>query len=141
MNSLRLWLRWSWRDLRHHWVRVAVIALIISLGTGAYAGLSSSAAWRLESADHNYELLGMYDLRVKLSTGSVVDEGTLLDLLPDSGLIADAEERLIVPTQVDASLPDETILVRGVLIGVDVTGDGPHLNRVFPAEGLSLIHI
>lgn len=138
MNSLRLWIRWSWRDLRHHWVRVAVIALIIALGTGAYAGLSSSAAWRLESADHNYELLGMYDLRVRLSGGSVVDEGTLLDVLPDSGLIADAEERLIVPTQVDASLPGETILVRGVLVGVDVAGDGPHLNRVFPAEGRAL---
>ncbi|HSR43930.1 MAG TPA: FtsX-like permease family protein [Acidimicrobiia bacterium] len=138
MNSLRLWLRWSWRDLRSHWVRVGAIALIIALGTGAYAGLSSSAAWRLASADHNYELLGMYDLRVRLSTGSFLDEGSLLDRLPDSGAIAAAEERLIVPTQVDASTPEETILVRGVLVGLDVTDGVAHINQVYPAEGRKL---
>ena len=138
MSSLRLWLRWSWRDLRHHWVRVAAIALIIALGTGAYAGLSSSAAWRLDSANHNYELLAMSDLRVRLSTGSVVDEGVLLDQLTEVSSVTAAEERLIVPTQVDASTSDETILVRGVLVGVDVTDGGPHLNQVYPAEGRAL---
>jgi len=138
MNSLSLWLRWSWRDLRHHWVRVAVIALIIALGTGAYAGLSSSAAWRLASADHNYELLSMYDVRVRLSTGSLVDEGALLKELPESDSIITAEERLIVPTQVDASTADTTILVRGVLVGVDVAAGGPHLNQIYPAEGRRL---
>ena len=137
MNTLRLWLRWSWRDLRHHWVRVAAIALIIALGTGAYAGLSSSAAWRLESADHNYELLAMYDLRVRLSTG-VVEAGILLDQLAGISSVTTAEERLIVPTQVDASTSEETILVRGVLVGVDVEDGGPHLNQVFPAEGRAL---
>ena len=26
-----LWLRWSWRDLRSHWVAVATIALILAV--------------------------------------------------------------------------------------------------------------
>ncbi len=138
MKTTRLWLRWSWRDLRRHWVRVAVIALVIALGTGAYAGLSSSAAWRLASADHNHELLNMYDLRVRLSTGSVVETGTLTDIVESVPSIDSAEERLIVPAQVDASLADETILVRGVIVGVPVAGDGPFINRIHAAAGRPL---
>jgi putative ABC transport system permease protein len=122
-------------------MRVAVIALIIALGTGAYSGLSSNTAWRRISADHNYELLNMYDLRVRLSTGSQVNEGSMieqLDRLAHPGWITGAEERLIVPTQVDASTPGEAILVRGVLVGVPVENGGPSINQVYAAEGREL---
>ena len=39
-----LWLRWSWRDLRARWLQVLAIAMVIALGTGSYAGLSSVTA-------------------------------------------------------------------------------------------------
>ena len=38
---LALKLRWALRDARARWVQVAGIALMIALGTGMYAGLSS----------------------------------------------------------------------------------------------------
>lgn len=46
MRTLRLLLHWSWRDLRTHWAKVAAIALVIAIGTGGYAGLTSNAEWR-----------------------------------------------------------------------------------------------
>ena len=43
MGRLALLLRWSWRDLRSHWAKVVAIALVIAIGTGGYAGLTSTA--------------------------------------------------------------------------------------------------
>lgn len=57
MNIWTLWMRWSWRDLRHRWTQVATIALIIALGTGTYSGLVSTSAWRLQANDASYALL------------------------------------------------------------------------------------
>ncbi|MFO7699368.1 MAG: FtsX-like permease family protein [Acidimicrobiia bacterium] len=142
MHSLSRWIVWSWRDLRGHWPRVVVISLIIALGTGAYAGLSSNARWRLVSADHNYELLNMYDLRIRLASGSQVEEGSLIASV--AGMdhpewVTAAEERLVVPTQVDASRDGETILVRGVVVGVPVDPPGaPTVNAVHPGAGRAL---
>lgn len=142
MKDIGRWITWSWRDLRGHWVRVVVIAVIIALGTGAYAGLSSNARWRLATADHNYELLNMYDLRVRLAEGSQVPEGSLIGALSDiehSEWILDVEERLVVPTQVDASTASKTLLARGALIGVSVDTPGaPTVNAVHPYVGRAL---
>jgi putative ABC transport system permease protein len=55
--------------------------------------------------------------------------------LPDPGIVATAEERLIVPTQVDASAAGDTILVPGRIIGMDLAQGGPHVNDVQVAEG------
>ena len=33
---------WSWRDLRTHWIKVGAIAIVIAIGTGGYAGLTST---------------------------------------------------------------------------------------------------
>ena len=52
-----LWLRWSWRDLRARWLQVLAIALVIALGTGSYAGLSSLTEWRRISTDDAYAQL------------------------------------------------------------------------------------
>ena len=46
------WLRWSWRDLRHHWIALVVVSLVIAIGTGVYAGLSNTSTWRLLSPPH-----------------------------------------------------------------------------------------
>lgn len=116
----RLWLRWSWRDLRQRWLVVAATALVIALGTGAYAGLSSNTEWRKQSADASFEAARFHDARVRLAEGATVERGTLLAAASGpGGGVAAAEERLILPTQVDASRDGETILVPGVVMGVE----------------------
>ncbi|HEX4984181.1 MAG TPA: FtsX-like permease family protein [Ilumatobacteraceae bacterium] len=131
-------LRWSLRDLRHRWVQVVVIALIIAVGTGVYSGLGSTSTWRRVSNDASFAALGMYDLRVKASAGADAPRGAMLgalDGLPNRAAITDAEERLVVPSQVDASTADETILVPARIIGVDTSDNGPAINSVSVADG------
>ncbi len=131
-------LRWSVRDLRRHWLQVVSIALIIAVGTGVFAALGSTAMWRRESNNASFELLKMYDLRIKTADGVDAAAGSMLatlDSLADPTDIATAEERLVVPTQVDASTATETILVPGRLIGVDVSDGGPRLNKVWVKSG------
>ncbi|GAB4336914.1 MAG: hypothetical protein Kow0010_24940 [Dehalococcoidia bacterium] len=141
MGAFRLWLRWSWRDLRARWVQVAAIALVIALGTGTFAGLSSTTEWREMSADASYDALNMYDLRVRTAEGAPVPQGAILaavDAIPSAAEIADAEERLILPVQVDASTVDEAILVPGMLYGLGVAGEGPRINGLHVREGRGL---
>jgi putative ABC transport system permease protein len=131
-------LRWSARDLRRRWLQVVAIALIIAVGTGVYAALGSTATWRRESNDASFEALHMYDLRVKAAEGLDAAAGAMraaLDRLPDPGVVAESEERLVVPTQVDASTSSKTILVPGRLIGVDVADGGPRINSVWVGSG------
>ncbi|MFH1330291.1 MAG: FtsX-like permease family protein [Actinomycetota bacterium] len=137
---MRLWLRWSWRDMRAHWVQVGAIALVIALGTGTFAGLGSTARWRQQSADASYALLGFRDLEVELSEGSFVAQGTLAGALDgvEAGLISDTEERLKIPTQIDASTPTQTILVPGVVIGMPLRGAGPGIDRLEVVAGRAL---
>ena len=131
-------LRWSMRDLRRRWLQVATIGVIIAIGTGVYSALGSTAQWRYESNDASFELLAMYDLRVKAAEGADAAAGemlTALGRLPDPDVVDVAEERLVLPTQVDASTDDRTILVPGRLVGVDTSAGGPHVNGVYVEEG------
>ncbi len=140
METLTLWLRWSWRDLRAHWLQVAAIALIIALGTGVYAGLGANKPWRQQSYDASYALLNMYDLRVTLGE-SFVDGGELqraIQTIPHKDWIKNTEVRLIASTLVDASTAGKTILVPGRLIGVDVSRGGPAVNGLFINSGRAL---
>jgi energy-coupling factor transporter ATP-binding protein EcfA2 len=57
MSSRVLWLRWSWRDLRARWAQVCALAAVIALGTGSYAALLSTSAWRTQSNDASFALL------------------------------------------------------------------------------------
>ena len=126
-------LRWAARDLRRRWVQVLVIALIIGIGTGVYAGLGSTAEWRRQSNDESFAMLHMYDLRVTTAEGVDAPTGEMaavLDTLPDPGIVATAEERFIADTQVDASTADKSILVPGRLVGMDLSDGGPHVNSV-----------
>ena len=127
-----LWLRWSIRDLRARWPLVVALGLTIALGTGAYAGLTSTSTWARMSYDESYARTAMADIHVALPAGSLLPSGTLRDrvtavLGPD---VAHIEERLVLPTQVDASVAEQTVLVPGALIGVDVADDGPHVDRL-----------
>lgn len=141
-----LWLRWSWRDLRARWLQVAAIAAIIALGTGVYTGLSSMNEWRRSSYDASYDQLAVHDLLVETADGTYLPEGALIGVLdrlarPDD--VRAAEERLEVPTQVDASIAaGEVVLVPGRIVGVDlgpVDGDpAPRVDRLQTVAGRSL---
>jgi putative ABC transport system permease protein len=138
---MRLWWKWSWRDLRARWVQVAAIAFIIALGSGIYSGLSSTSEWRRVSYDASFERLHMYDLRVKLAEGAFVDAAALEDAarsIPSAASIEAVGPRLITTTQVDASTDGETILVPGRIVGVDLAGGGPDVNGVSAEKGRTL---
>src|SRR5262252_7305253 len=125
-----LWLRWTWRDLRGRWLLVTVIALVIALGTGTYAALLSTSAWRTQSNDASFALLHTHDLRAALATGSMVPEGRLSALvrgLPHASQVVAVRERLIVPTQVEGP---RDILVPGEIVGT-AGGSGPGVDDVY----------
>ncbi len=131
-------LRWAGRDLRRRWVQVLAIALIIAIGTGVYAGLGSTAEWRRQSNDASFALLHMYDLRVTATEGADAPTGEMAAVLaglPDPSIVTAAEERLIADIQVDASTADQSILVPGRVVGMDLSDGGPHVNGVYVAEG------
>ncbi len=135
MNRTKFWLRWTWRDLRARWLQVLAIALIIALGTGIFSGFGGQETWRTASYDLSYDSLHMYDIRMQLTDGNFVDSEELLATLNGIEGVKTLETRLILPTQVDASTDDETILVKGRLVGVDVADGGPHVNGIFVDDG------
>jgi putative ABC transport system permease protein len=139
MKNWKLWLRWSWRDLRARWLQVIAIALIIALGTGVFAGLGGQKAWRIRSLDASYERLNAYDLRMQLADGSYVDQAALLAALAGVDGVETLETRLIVPTLVDASHDSENVLVQGRMVGVDITGGGPHINSLYIYNGRNFV--
>ena len=46
---------------------MAAIALVIAIGTGTYAGLSSTTRWRMAANEASFGMTNMHDLRVQLS--------------------------------------------------------------------------
>ncbi len=142
--GLRFWLRWSGRDLRKRWPQVVAIALVIAVGTGVFAGLGSTTQWRRESNDASYAALGMHDVKLSLSEGSTAAAGTLRRLVDQAdGLdgrrdVQAMEERLIAPTQIDASTDDEAILAPGRLVGVPVSEGAPKVDGIEVREGRAL---
>ena len=94
---------------------------MIAIGTGLYAGLGGMREWRESSNDLSFARLAYHDLRVDLSEGSYVRAGRLeraLSALREQGIVRIAEERMIVPTQVDASRAGRTVLVPGQIVGI-----------------------
>lgn len=115
-----LWVRWALRDARRHRAQVLTIALLLALGVGMYASMSSMSVWRVASADASFEALGMHDLRFSLVEGSTVGEGQLLEALRDAdadGDVLASAERLAAETQVDASQDGRAVIVPGRIVG------------------------
>lgn len=117
------WLRWSWRDLRAHWISVTAIALVLAIGTGVYAGLGSTAEWRRQSNDASFAALAMHDLRVTLSPGTFIEQGALRDAVESidgAASVSAVTERLVVDSQVDTGVMDgtESVLVPARLVGM-----------------------
>lgn len=132
-----VWLRWSWRDLRQHWVAVVVIALVMAIGIGVYSGLGSTSTWRRVSNDESFATLDMHDLQVTLSPGTFIEEGALvaaLDGLADPDVVVHASERLVVDSQIDASTDSDAILVAARIVGMDIAS-GDAVDDVWIVEG------
>ncbi|WIY01031.1 ABC transporter permease [Amycolatopsis mongoliensis] len=130
-------MKWSWRDLRRRWPLVAAIALVIALGTGTYASLLSTSAWRRQSNDASFALLHVHDLRVRLPQGTTATEGVLRAVVAGLSRAADvtaARERLVVPTQLAG--PGD-LLVSGEIAGTDST-PGPQVDGVSTTAGRAL---
>lgn len=116
------WLRWSLRDLRARWLQVVAIAVVIAIGSGTYAGLSASSAWRRASYDASYRATGTHDLLITVAENTTVDGAALraaVAATPHPEWFADLTTSLWVNVQVDASTPTETILVPGRLVGLE----------------------
>ena len=117
------------------------IALVIAIGTGMFTGLGSLETWRKRSNDESFALLNAHDLKVTLAESSFARAGELrraVGSLPSDLRVAGAEERLVVPTQVDASRPDRTVLVPGALVGVAVTARGRPIDGIAAERGRGL---
>lgn len=126
MRRLGFWARWAARDLRARWVQVAVLGVVIAIGSGLYAGLSSTTGWRLDSLDASYEALHAHDLHVTLAEGSTLPEGGLADPAAGIGGVATTRERLSLPTQLEVGEGSDAVLVSGRIVGMaDVGADGP----------------
>jgi putative ABC transport system permease protein len=137
----RVWLLWSWRDLRARWVQVTVIAMIIGLGTGSYAGLTSTTVWRKDSNEASYALTNVFDIRTQLGAGNFVEAGRMSALIEDlieSGAVDAAEERLLLPTQIETESPGGTVLVPARVVGIDLSAGGPLVNRLHTVNGRGL---
>ncbi|MFN8113787.1 MAG: FtsX-like permease family protein [Solirubrobacterales bacterium] len=151
MRGPRFWLRWSRRDLRRRWQLVLAIGLLLAGGIGLAAGLASMRDWRVASNDASFAKLGVHDLRAEAEQGSYAPSGSLeraARRIPDAGEIAAASERLIAPTQIDASgAAGHTVITPGQVIGVEtapsrevdgVTVSGPPVDSVAVTEGEGL---
>jgi putative ABC transport system permease protein len=130
--------RWALRDARRRWLQVLSIALLLALGVGMFAALGSMSAWRKDSADRSFAALRMHDLRVSLAEGGFVPAGALrraLARMPGQGAVAAAQERLVVPVQVDASVGGRTIIVPGRIVGAPVDA---RVDALFVRRGRAL---
>jgi putative ABC transport system permease protein len=119
-------------------LQVAAIALVIGLGTGSYAGLSNVTEWRRTSTDDGYRDLAMHDLRVRVAEGSVLPQGALLEVAALLPGLENAEERLVIDLQVDASTADQTILIPGTLYGVAAGEHEPSVDGFSTPAGRGL---
>ncbi len=134
-----LTLRWAFRDAKARWVQVAGIALMIAIGTGLFAGLSSFTHWRIISNEESLQLTNMYDVRARLSEGAFLPQNSLAAIAEDVDGVEAVEERLIAGTQAEVETDDGPVLVRARTIGVDMSDGGPHVNgvEVIAGRGIS----
>jgi putative ABC transport system permease protein len=122
-------------------MQVVGISLIIALGVAVSSGLGSSIPWRTKSFDKSYAMLNMFDLKLELTPGSYLDAERLeqaIRSIPHADWIEDVELRLTFSTSVDASTPDQCLLVSGQVIGVDVAAGGPVVNKLHVTSGRGL---
>ena len=135
---LALRLRWALRDARARWLQVCAIALMIAIGTGMYAGLSSTTQWRFASNDASFDLTNMYDVRAQLGGVGFLPRGSLAAVAESIEGVEQVEERLIYQTQVDVDAGGSSVFARGRVMGVDLSDGGPHVNGVETLVGRAI---
>ncbi len=142
MSNPRLWLRWSWRDLRSRWLLVIAIAMVIAIGTGLYSGIGSLESWRVASNDASFAALDAHELEIELPEGGLAPPGRLTEAaqsIPAAGEVAEVNERLVAPTQVEVARPGEEPLVSsGQIVGSQLGPDGPTVDGVSASSGRGL---
>ena len=141
MRRAGFWLRWSGRDLRRRWPLVVAIGLVIAIGTGLYTGVGSMETWRERSNDASYARLRAHDVKVTLPAGGFTRTGTLRAAVlnaPSGSHVARAAERLVVPTQVEASRAGRRILTPGRVVGIDAGVSGSAIDGVAIDRGRGL---
>jgi putative ABC transport system permease protein len=127
--------------MRERWLQVVGISLIIALGVAVYGGLASTIPWRLTSFEKSYEMLSMFDVKLELTPGSYLDAEQLAQTVrsvPHADWIENVATRLSFPTSVEASTPEQYLLVSGQVIGMDVAEGGPTVNKLHVTSGRSL---
>lgn len=138
----RLWLRWSWRDLRDRWIHVLAIAAVIAIGTGFYAGLGSLERWRIASNDASFEALDAHDLEIELPEGGLAPAGSLAAAarsIPAAGRFRAVQERLIAPTLIELARPGrDPLLVSGEIVGSQLGPYGPRVDGIAASRGRGL---
>lgn len=132
-----LWLRWTLRELAHRRLQVLATALVLAVGIGAFAGLGGLEDWRVASADRSLAVSRAHDLRVDLPDGTFARAGALRAKL-EPATVAAAEERLVVPSQLDASRPGTSVVSPAELVGLSATGDVDALGLKAGRAGLVL---
>jgi len=131
MGNFWLLLKWSFRDLKQRKIQVLAIAIIIGLGTGIYTGLSSSTPWRLRAFEESNNDLNMFDLKISLLPGSWIPQSEFSSTLQNvshKDWINALEYRVSFPTTVNASTSNQTILVNGRVIGINVSDGSQNLD-------------
>lgn len=113
--------------------------LVLAIGTGLFATLGAMKAWRIASADASFSALSLHDLRVSAAEGSFVDSGRLRAVASSAPGIAQAQERLSVPSQIDVSRPGAPVLVAGRIVGMDLSAARP-IDGLGPHRGRALRH-
>lgn len=101
---------------------IVAIGLLLAGGVGLAAGLGSMREWRLASNDASFGALAVHDLRVEAEEGAFAPAGSLAraaEGIPAAEQITAVSERLIVPTQIDATAAaGASVITPGQLIGV-----------------------
>ena len=115
-------------------MQVVAIALIIAIGTGLATGLASMQEWRTLSNDASFGRLAYHGARVSLAEGGFVAEGRLARAAERAPAAAATRERLVVPTQVDASTAGDAVLVPGLLVGQEIDA-APVVDGLAAARG------
>lgn len=126
----RLYALWLLRDLRSRWIQVLATALILAVGAGAFAGMRSLKAWRLDSLHASLAQLRSAQVRVDLAAGETLDRGELQAQAERVEGVDASQERLVAPSQVATGTGAHAAIVPARLVGIPGSPTGAPVDAV-----------